>query len=286
MAETITYDPANDPEAIAEADARDAENLEQGEKMVAEQEALLAGKYKNAEDLEKAYLELQQKLGEDTPSESVSEETTEQSELQFYTEDGSVNYETASEVYGEQLSGLFKGADIDPFAMNDHFVNNNGTLSEDMYKQLNQVGLSKSLVDSYLEGVRSQTGIDSAPASLNDSEVSEIKGLAGGEQGYDQLMAWATDNLAPDTAKNYDDVVATGNKAAISFAVKALQSQYEDSVGRDSSLVQGKAPASGGGDVYRSMAEVVRDMNNPEYDRDPALRMDIQRKLERSNLQL
>ena len=64
MAETITYDPSNDPQAIAEAEARDGETLAVGEQMQKDQSELLAGKYKDAEELEKAYIELQQKLGE------------------------------------------------------------------------------------------------------------------------------------------------------------------------------------------------------------------------------
>ena len=286
MAETITYDPSQDPVAIAEAEARDNETLEQGEKLITEQQNLLAGKYKNAEELEKAYLELQKKQGEPSTEEPQAE-TTEESELQFYTDDGSVNYDTAKEVYGEQLSDTFQKAEIDPFEMNTYFQENNGTLSDDMYGKLEQAGLSKNLVDSYLEGVRQQTGIQQQAQApiLSDAEVAEVHGIAGGKDGYEQLMNWASDNMSDADAKSFDEVIETGNKAAVTFAVKALMGQYEDAVGRDSNLVQGKA-SDNSGDVYRSMAEVVRDMNNPEYDRDPAVRADVQRKLERSNLQV
>ncbi len=284
MAETITYDPANDPVAIAEAEARDNETLEQGEKLITEQQNLLAGKYKNAEELEKAYLELQKKQGESSTEEPQAE-TTEEPELQFYTDDGSVNYDTAKEVYGEQLSDTFQKAEIDPFEMNTYFQENNGTLSDDMYGKLEQAGLSKNLVDSYLEGVRQQTGMQQQAPILSDAEVAEVHGIAGGKDGYEQLMNWAADNMSDADAKSFDEVIETGNKAAVTFAVKALMGQYEDAVGRDSNLVQGKA-SDNSGDVYRSMAEVVRDMNNPEYDRDPAVRLDVQRKLERSNLQV
>ena len=78
MAETITYDPANDPVAIAEAEARDNETLEQGEQLITDQQNLLAGKYKNAEELEKAYLEQQKKQGETSTEEAQPETTTEE----------------------------------------------------------------------------------------------------------------------------------------------------------------------------------------------------------------
>ena len=57
------------------------DSLAVGEKLQAEQETLLAGKYKSTEDLEKAYKELESKLGsqqeEDTESTQVEEETAE-----------------------------------------------------------------------------------------------------------------------------------------------------------------------------------------------------------------
>ena len=46
MAELLTYDPSNDPQAIQTAEERDAESLAIGEEMMAQQEGLLAGKYK------------------------------------------------------------------------------------------------------------------------------------------------------------------------------------------------------------------------------------------------
>ena len=287
--QTYTYDPTQDTLVDETNEARDAENLEVGEKLIAEQENLLAGKYKDAQELEKAYIELQQKLGDkekESELQTIDKETTEEAEPQYYAEDGSVNYETAKDVYGEQLSDVFQKSEIDPFAMNEHFANNNGTLTDEMYDQLNKAGLNKSVVDSYLEGVRQQTGLQPQEAGpvLSDAEVAEVKNLAGGEKGYDSLMEWASTNLSEADAKNFDEVVETGNKAAVTFAVKALVGQFEDSVGRDSTLIQGKQ--SNTGDIYRSMAEVVRDMNHPDYDRDPAIRQDVQRKLERSNLQV
>ena len=296
MGETITYDAATDTvstEGSLTADEQDS--LQVGEKMIAEQEGLLAGKYKSPKDLEKAYLELQKKQGEQSglgklDQETTEEETSEPDQLDpatFYTEDGSVNYETATEVYGDQVTKQFKDNGIDPFKMNEYFVENNGTLNDEMYADLSKAGFNKAMVDSYLEGVRSQVGFETAQTEsapmLSDAEVAEVHSIAGGKQGYEQLMAWASDNISDADAKNFDEVVETGNKAAVTFAVKALFGQYEDAVGRDSTLVTGKAAPA---DVYRSMAQVVSDMNDPRYDRDEAFRDDVQEKLARSNLKV
>ena len=297
MGETITYDAATDTVSTEEnLTAEEQDSLQVGEQMMAEQEGLLAGKYKSTKDLEKAYLELQKKQGEESGLSKLDKETTEEvteeqpqfTQEDFYTEDGSVNYETANEVYGDQVTKQFKDNGIDPFKMNEYFVENNGTLSEEMYTDLNKAGFNKAMVDSYLEGVRKQVGIEQAQVDeapvLSDTEVAEVHSIAGGKQGYEQLMAWASDNISDADAKNFDEVIETGNKAAVTFAVKALFGQYEDAMGRDSTLIQGKQSAPS--DVYRSMAQVVSDMNDPRYDRDEAYRDDVQAKLARSNLKV
>ena len=282
MAETIRYDTSEDPVVANEIAAKEAESLKIGEELMAKQDNMLAGKYKSAEELETAYLELQKKLGE-SPA-STAEDTAEPAqEFEFYGEDGSVNYETANEVYGEQLGNTFKDNDIDPFEMNKHFVENNGTLSDEMYDKLGQAGLSKSLVDSYLKGVREEVGFDAPAATLTDAEIADVKSIANGEEGYQSLMNWAGNNLSKEDQDNYDQVLTTGNKTAIKFAVKALMGQYEDANGRDSKLVTGKESAP---ETYRSMAEVVRDMNKPEYQNDEAFRDDVIRKLSASNLKV
>jgi len=293
--QTFTYDPTQDTLVDEANAARDAENLAVGEKMAEEQENLLAGKYKTTEDLEKAYKELEGKLGKQEEDDSDlslnKEETQEETQTEitqedFYSEDGKVNYDTVNELYGDKIGSVFSENEIDPFKMNQHFMENNGTLSEEMYETLGDAGLSKSMVDSYLQGVRSETGIETPaePAVLSDAEVTKVQSIAGGKAGYEQLMSWASDNLSDEDAKNFDDVISTANNAAVTFAVKALMGQYEDAVGRDSNLIQGKASTPK--ETYRSMAEVVRDMNKPEYDTDDAYRDDVRRKLAQSNLKV
>ena len=172
--------------------------------------------------------------------------------------------------------------------MNEHFVENGGTLTDEMYSDLNKAGFNKAMVDSYLEGVRQQVGIEKGEiveeSYLSDAEVAEVHAIAGGKDGYEGLMEWAGNNLSEADCKNFDEIVELGNKAAAMFAVKALMGQYEDAVGRDSNLITGKRSAPK--DVYKSMAQVVSDMSDPRYDKDEAFRDDVQDKLARSNLKV
>ena len=284
MAETIRYDTSEDPVVANEIAEKEAESLKIGEELMNKQDKMLAGKYKSAEDLEAAYLELQKKLGNsDSTLETAEAETEPAQELEYYSDDGSVNYETANDMYGEQLSNTFKENNIDPFAMSKHFAENNGTLSEEMYGQLNKAGFSNEIIDNYLAGVRSEAGVEKAEPVLTEAEIAEVKAVANGEEGYQALMDWAGQNLNQTAINEYDAVLKTANKTAIKFAVSALMGKYEDSQGRDSRVVTGKESAT---ETYRSMAEVVRDMNKPEYKTDEAFRDDVIRKLAASKLKV
>ena len=64
MAETLTYDPSNDTTTLNEEGLTpdEQDSLKVGEEMAEKEGELLAGKYKDAAELEKAYVELQKSL--------------------------------------------------------------------------------------------------------------------------------------------------------------------------------------------------------------------------------
>ena len=74
MAETLTMEPNVEKTSIDNLSEDEQNSLEVGEKMQEAQDNLLAGKYKNAEELEKGYLELQQKLSNQEQEEPAEEE--------------------------------------------------------------------------------------------------------------------------------------------------------------------------------------------------------------------
>jgi len=256
MAELLTYDPSNDPQAIQIAEERDAETLAVGQTMEDQQNQLLAGKYKNAQDLEQAYIELQKKLG-----------SGEQQEEQPEGAD-----EPAEEV--DETISMFNGIDDE--------LAEGGEISEESMAKLTAMD-SKDLVDAYLR-YQSTLEFDSVQEGreLDDQEVESIYSSVGGQQQYQQMTQWAAENLDEATVQAFDNVIETGNVAAINLALRGLQSQYNDNVGYENNMIQGKPAQAGNG--YRSQAEVVRDMNDPRYDRDPAYRQEVMNKLANSNL--
>ena len=293
MAETMTYDAGTDTVTTSENLTPDEQNsLEVGTEMQNQQENLLAGKYKNAQELEKAYAELEAKLGSQTtdtqPEKAETSTDTTADESTGYLEDGSVDYGEVNEQYGAQIGELFKASNVDPWAISKYFHDNKGSITEDMYGQLEGAGLSRATIDSYLDGRSVQAGyteteFSSEVADLSESDANSIKNSVGGEDAYNQMTQWAAANLDQKVIDAFDGLLDTGNAGAIQLAVNGLKAQYENATGYEGRMYSGKPPASSG-DVFRSQPELVEAMSDPRYDRDPAYRQDVIEKLDRSDL--
>ena len=298
MAETLTLN--TDPDSATNVEnltPEEQDSLQIGEQMVAEQEQLLAGKYKNAEELEKAYVELQKKIGgqgdeasettgntESSETKTDSEETNEANDYsEGYLEDGAVNYDIVNEAYGEQLGNIFKNADVDPWAISKHFHENNGTVTDEMFNSLVDAGLSKESVTAYLDGRAVESGYtENQTTDVSQADIDSIKKSVGGETEYNNLVSWAGQNLDKKSIEGFDSIIETGNPDAIKMAVSGLKSQYENANGYEGRMLTGKAPKTSG-DVFRSQAELVAAMSDRRYDNDPAYRQDVIARLERSD---
>tara|TARA_Y100001951_G_scaffold98325_1_gene99003 strand:- start:268 stop:1053 length:786 start_codon:yes stop_codon:yes gene_type:complete len=258
---TLTYDPTEQTEG--ELSTEEKESLEVGEKLAEQQEQMLAGKFKTAEDLEQGYIELQKKLGE--PKEEKAEAEPEQPEAKEEEEKPEEKEEKVDTAF---LDTLWEEAQGEKFTKE--------TLSklEDMKPQ--------DVAQMYLE-YRAEAKEPQGQA-FTEENIADLKGVAGGDEGYTEMMGWAKSNLKKAEVDMYDQVMDQGNPLAAFFAVQALKYRFDDAKGVDGEMLQGKAPKTTG-DTFKSQAQVVKAMSDPQYDKDPAYRQAIYDKLERSNLE-
>ena len=80
MAETLTFENQTEVTSVDNLSAEEQDSLKVGEQMQEAQDNLLAGKYKNAEELEQGYIELQNKLGQQEDTAEEAEEEYEEGE--------------------------------------------------------------------------------------------------------------------------------------------------------------------------------------------------------------
>ena len=212
MAETFTMNEAPANPEILNSDEKEslaiADSLEQGES------PLLAGKFKDSQALEQAYVELQKKLGE--PRDEVP----------------------TPEDEGEPAEEESEETEYD----------------------------------------------DEEEEGLSDEQAEMLMDMVGGDKAYKSMLDWAAENFDESEIEMYDSVMGSGNPNAIYYAIQALLARYNDSVGSDGQTLTGRGAADTD-DSFKSQAELVAAMSDPRYDRDPAYRNDVMRRLENSDVQ-
>ena len=260
MADTLTVTDA--PENTGELSAEEQDSLQVGEQLQKEQGELLAGKYKNAEDLEKAYVELQKKLGDQEPK-AEAEETTEET-----TEEETESDNPALDLINEASAEFYK---------------NDNQLSPETIEKFSELD-SKQLISAYLQSIQNSPEVQQqAETELAQKDISRIQESVGGEAEYNKVIQWAGKNLPESEIASFDKVVSTGDPNVIQLAVDGLKAKYDNSNGYEGRMLTGKNTTSS--EVYRSQAQLVAAMSDPRYDNDPAYRADVIEKLNRSDLQ-
>ena len=275
MAINLTYDPSGDPETEAAEDARDLESLEVGEKLQEDQEQLFAGKYKDAEELEAAYIELQKKLGsnENDSQEEATETVDEVTEPENLDLENLFPDDNEAQRVFNVAAELSENGEISPETM-EAIGDMSGQEVLDAYSRIAKAGLEP------VQGENEPAGQTQSP--LTNTDIDQIQNAVGGEDAYNQMTQWAGENFTPQEIAAYDAALESGNMDQINLSLQALYYRYQDAVGYDGEMIQGKAaPAQDG---FRSQAEVVRAMGDPRYESDPAYRQDVYDKLERSQV--
>ena len=254
---TLTYDPTEAQEG--EFSEEEQESIKVGEALEEQQQQLLAGKFKDAEDLESAYIELQKKLGDPSRDEPEAEADTTEPEEQEEEETKEVDTSFLDKLWDE--------------------ASNNEKVSDETMKELE--GMSPTDIASMYLDYRSEN--NQPVAELTEEQSVQLKAVVGGDKEYDSMIEWAKSNLNDQEINMIDEVLGRADPYSCFFAVRTLANRYLEATGQEGELLTGK-PASNKQDTYRSQAEVVRAMTDPRYEKDPAYRQDIYDKLERSNL--
>ena len=201
--------------------------------------AKILGKFDTQEDLEKAYKELESKIG--SPKE-IPEGTAEE---------------------------VVESAGLDMESLQSEFAEK-GELTQDSIDKLEGVGISKDIVNQYIQGQQ----------AVAQQIESEVKGIAGGNDGYSDMITWAKENLSADEVSAYNRVVNGRDLDATKMAVQGLKARMGGNA--EPNLVRGKAAISQ--TQFDSVAQITAAMKDPRYAKDSAYREDVKQRIARSEV--
>ena len=201
---TLTYDPtpADQPEFTDE----ELNSIEVGEQLAQQQEQLLAGKYENAQELERAYLELQSKLGQDQEEEEegevdeeegeeveeIEEEEVEEEEEEYEITDQDIealqNVVGGPEEYGQIIDWAKDNLSEQEITMYDHVMESNDPIA--MFFAIRALGNSYENAVG-VDGELLTGNESSTPQDVFRSQAEVVQAMA--DPRYDNDPAYRQD---------------------------------------------------------------------------------------------
>jgi len=179
---------------------------------------------------------------------------------------------SAPKEVAEAAEEAVEKAGLDMDALSAEYADK-GELTPESLAALSEAGITPEMVNSYIAGQTAQS--DAARAAL--------LGPVGGEEAYTDMVAWAGDNLEDADIDAFNKVLEAGDPSAVKMAVENLHTKYTAANGSEPARqLTGKQAA--GSTVYESTADMLKDMGNPEYAKNPAFRAKVEAKLARSNI--
>lgn len=237
--------------------------------------ALLAGKYKSEEDLNKAIIEAAKKISGGNVDGLVSfykdleakigQASSTATETKKDTETKPNDNTSAEETINESspaANNLFESA-TQEFA-------EKGQLSDDTYKSLEKAGVPKAVVDAYIEGQK----------AIAEKQTAELYKEAGGKDNYEKMISWADQALSPADKEAYNKAVTGNDLSVAKLAISGLYAKFTEANGNPPAIhVMGDSPATSSITGYQSQAEVVAAIRDKRYSTDPAYRKQVEQKI-------
>lgn len=216
----------------------------------------LPEKFQSVEDMARAYSELEKKLGgppKDEPKDTPKDEPKAPAD--------NLQVEQRVEAQGFKMSDL------------QAEYTEKGTLSDETYTKLEKAGFSRNDVDTYIEGRK----------ALVAKVEAEGYAIVGGKDAYEALKDWARTNLKAEEIAAFNKAVS--DPTTRELAIVGLNAKFQSSEGRERTTeINANSGRQGASDVYESRAQMIADMNKPEYKTDPAYRQKVAEKLARSKI--
>lgn len=148
-----------------------------------------------------------------------------------------------------------------------------GELSDATFEALEKVGLSRDVVNTYIEGQQAIV------EKLQNAAYSEFDGT---QDTYQKAIQWAANSLSDEEIEALDLQLTSTNPAIVRQGAKTLAARYNAEADITPSVnLQGDGNTATGS-YFRSSHEMTKAMSDPRYAKDESFRNEVAMKIERA----
>jgi hypothetical protein len=205
---------------------------------------------KSAEEVARAYVELEKMKKGGDPVSKEEEETSPKTE------------ETQYQKYAESLD-------------------KNGSLSEAEYAELAEAGYDKATVDAEIKRRAELKEFEAYKAEKTLNEVLEP--LGGGVEKFKEVTEWAAKSKTPEEIKTFNEALASVPKIAQQAMLKGLYEEYASS-NKEATILHTNSPQTRPASKYTTQEEFFKDVGSEEYKNNPAYRAAVEKKMSLSDI--
>ena len=144
-----------------------------------------------------------------------------------------------------------------------------GTLSDSAYQSLEEAGLSRDVVDTYVQGFE----------ALQSQQEESLQAEIGGKDNYESMAEWASTALTDQEQQVYNNTVESGDRDAAAMAIRGLYARYVADGGDPVSLVQGGTAGNALAVPFGSSYEMTQSMADPRYENDEGYRRSVEARI-------
>lgn len=222
---------------------------------------------KSAEEIARAYAELEKMKGQPEADEPKAEETTEQKD----------DSEFVNPMLEEGRPEDSKDVPADKFASLVDEYDENGSLSEDSYKALEELGYDKNFVDEKIDYINYK----------REKEADTVLEPYGGTEAFKDVSAWAAANFSEEQLQNINLQLASGNKQTQDAVLSSLFMGYKQSVKTDAPkdvTLHTNQPQTTRTEGYSTKSEYLKDAKDPRYEKDTGYRKQVEQKMLKTDM--
>lgn len=150
---------------------------------------------------------------------------------------------------------------------------NNGKLSQQSYETLEKAGYPKAVVDGMLAGWE----------AASTRFVNDVYTLAGGQEEFTRIQQFVS-SQPQDVINAFNATLDSENLMQIRMAIEGIKGQMVKQYGTQRPSIVGNATPSVDRSGYESTDEMIKDMSDPRYQKDPKFTREVYRKVKYSKL--
>jgi len=205
-----------------------------------------------------------------TSEESKQTSTDDSGEADFYFNGQQVQVEIPEDLKGSLDAA---GVNVDSVMKELYGKDSDFTLSDDTRAPLDEK-YGKVVVDTFLNAMKSQnegilkgaTEAQNAASEADKQAVEWSNEVVGGEENWNSLESWATDNLEEGEITSFNKAMSSGDKWMQELAIKALNGKMQSAEGdTTANLVSGDSSIDTGSGAGLSGQDYISEMTTTAF---------------------